>query len=507
MQAGSGVSFERPWREVINLGFATDFEKSDFMSQITLLQKEAPFRYGRFQGLFGNTMFSLNEKEEYHFAKIDKLIDFLYAVRLLPFIELGPKPNKVNKAKGVFVFNKNDEIANIPIEEYERIITYFLKHAVSRYGIQEVKLWRFEYWLPTGDIIWYTDENIKAYIGKFIRIKRAIKNIVPTALVGGPGFCLVRYEDMETLGSILNGLKSKEVSPDFISFYLYAYMYKPFDVEEEDVFLLIWGKNEISKMIAYIKDYSEKINKDMQDNPQEDSRQNLFFVTEWNIDFSCRSLIHDNLLKAPFIIQNSIDVIGNIDALSYWLASDISAEYTDSDAPLFGGAGLISRHGIRKPAFFAFHFLSQLGEKLLAKGDGYIVTAKSEHEFAAIIFNYKYIGNRLSPVKQFWDIPGNISEYLEDQENCSFSIEIHDITAGRYKLRQHILNSRHGSVYDAWMGLSAINNPRPNETSWLEQTCVPDLKIAFLEARDNIRIDCELEPNEVRLLEISLVLE
>jgi xylan 1,4-beta-xylosidase len=241
--------------------------------------------------------------------------------------------------------------------------------------------------------------------------------------------------------------------------------------------------------------------------PKKIHSKNYFFVTEWNIDFSCRSVIHDDLLKAPFIIQNSIDVMGNINVLSYWLASDISAEYTDSDAPFFGGAGLISRHGIRKPAFFAFQFLSQLGKKLLAKGDGYIITAKSEHEFIAILFNYKYIGNRLSLVKQFWDIPGNISEYLEDQKNCFCSLEICNVTAGRYMLRQHILNSCHGSAYDAWIGLSAINNPRPNETSWLEQTCVPDLKITFLEAKENIRIDCELEPNEVRLFEISLILE
>jgi beta-xylosidase len=143
----------------------------------------------------------------------------------------------------------------------------------------------------------------------------------------------------------------------------------------------------------------------------------------------------------------------------------------------------------------------------LAKGDGYIITAKSEHEFTAILFNYKYIGSRLSLAKQFWDIPDDISAYLEDQKNCFVSLEIRKITAGRYKLWQHILDSRHGSVYDAWLGLSAIDNPRPNETAWLEQTCVPDLKIAFLEAIENIRIDCELEPNEVRLLEINRVLE
>jgi beta-xylosidase/AraC-like DNA-binding protein len=507
VQAGSGVSFERPWREVINLGFATDFEKSDFMSQIVLLQKETPFRYGRFQGLFGNSMISISEEAEYHFARIDKLIDFLYSVGLLPFIELGFKPSKVNKTRGTLVFNNNDGIKKISIEEYEKLIVHFLKHAISRYGIQEVKLWRFEYWLPADDKTIYLGENIGVYIEQFARIRRTIKEIVPSLLFGGPGFCPVRQQDIYVLGRIIKGLAAAKALPDFLSFYFYAYRGRSAEAEEKDGFLTIGAKNEILERITRIKGDIEKINRTGNLNHRNDLSGILFFATEWNIDFSCRSLIHDNLLKAPFIIQNSIDVIGNIDVLSYWLASDISAEYTDSDAPLFGGAGLISRYGIRKPAFFAFRFLSQLGEKLLEKGDGYIITSKSEHEFAAIIFNYKYIGSRLSPVKQFWDITGNISEYLEDQENCSFSLEIHNIIAGRYELRQHILNSGHGSVYDAWLGLSAINNPRPNETAWLKQTCVPDLKISFLEAKESIKIDCELEPNEVRLLEISLTFE
>jgi AraC-like DNA-binding protein len=226
VQAGGGIPFERPWQEVINLGFATDFEKSEFTSQIALLQKETPFRYGRFQGLFGNTMFSLKEGAECHFAKIDKLFDFLYSVRLLPFIELGPKPSKVNKTRGAFVFNKNDEIENIPVKEYEKIIACFLKHAVSRYGIQGVKHWRFEYWLPTDDIVCYTDKNINVYIEQFIRIRKAIKNIVPDVLVGVHGFCLVRHKDIEVLDRVLNGLKLKNASLDFVSFYLYGYMDK-----------------------------------------------------------------------------------------------------------------------------------------------------------------------------------------------------------------------------------------------------------------------------------------
>jgi AraC-like DNA-binding protein len=53
--ADNGAPYQRPWEEVINLGFARDFTKAPFNNQISLLQNEAPFRYGRFQGLFGKS--------------------------------------------------------------------------------------------------------------------------------------------------------------------------------------------------------------------------------------------------------------------------------------------------------------------------------------------------------------------------------------------------------------------------------------------------------------------
>jgi beta-xylosidase len=102
---------------------------------------------------------------------------------------------------------------------------------------------------------------------------------------------------------------------------------------------------------------------------------------------------------------------------------------------------------------------------------------------------------------------GDLSRGLEDLENCFFSLEIRGITTGRYKLRQHILNSHYGSVYDTWLGLSAVENLQSSETAWLERSCVPSLRIGFLEGKESLTIECDLEPNEVRLLEINLILE
>jgi beta-xylosidase/AraC-like DNA-binding protein len=496
-----GKPLEKPWQECINLGFAPDFEKAEFTDQVTLIQNEAPFRYARFQGIFGRSMIG-PEGTDYSFTRIDRLINFLYSVQLLPFIELGFKPDKISRGPDSFVFNDNDELINISLEDYERIITGFLKHEINRYGTQEISRWRFEFWAPTDELAYYHNEEIEMYIEWFIRIRKIIKKIVPSALLGGPGLNICRESSLDTLGKILARLTSTESYPDFISLYLFCFSDPSSESTGKDFGLTLWAKDEIPKKIAWIKDYVKS-----RDLIPADFNASSFFVTEWNIDHSGRNMIHDFLFTAPFILQNAIDTIDQIGILSYWLASDISAEYSDSDALLFGGAGLISRHKIRKPGFFAYQFLSRLGGKLLAKGEGYIITAKSENEYVGIIFNYKYINLQFRFRDDFWRLAGNVQDLMEDTNNAVFSITLNNIQGGRYKVRQHIMNTLHGSVYDTWKKLSPNGEILESEAAWLERTCEPDLHIDFISCSNTFSFECELEPNEVRLLEISLMLE
>ena len=496
LDARNSSSFEKPWQEVINLGFVTDFEKSDFINHIKFLQEEAPFRYARFEGIFGKGMLTLSNIAEFSFVKIDRIIDFLYSVQLLPFIELGLKPNQISKNME-FLYYKADEIESIPMDEYRKLIDAFLKYSINRYGIQEVSRWRFEYWKPRDGFGWPLPDEIDDFIDNFTLIRETIKKRVPQAQVGGFGLYTQWPGSENYFTKLMQKLRDNNIVPDFFSYYLFhvSRTEGPDATGREQVNRILFAREEIKNRIDLIMGHGEKL------------KDPLFYITEWNLDFSSRNIIHDSLFKAPFIIKSAIDTMDNFGALAYWLASDISAEYTDSNAPLFGGPGLISRNGIRKPAFFAYQFLSKLGGQLLAKGEDHIITAKSDDEFVAILFNYKYISNSKRFLEQLWFSSGSLKDYLEDTEKCSISLEIRDISPGQYKIRQHILNSSHGSIYDTWMGLSAVQNLRTSEVSWLERACFPDLRIDFLNARGSLTIDCELEANEVRLLEISRIFE
>ena len=503
----NAVYLKKFWQEIINLGFVNDFEKYDFINHIKLIQNEVSFRYARFQGLFGKSMLSLDKISDYSFTKINRAIDFLVSVNLLPFIELGFKPAKINKDVNTYVFKNDDENELTSIEKYEDIIDRFLKNAVNRYGLIEVSKWRFEYWEPRdrGQFIY---NDINTYVDQFGRIKRAIKKIVPDAKIGGPGLFSILNTDFEHIGKLIKKLKAKNSLPDFFSYYVFHFFSSMEDIAgarkiKENRVLLT--KDELAKRIIEMQKNIEESLKGKENENGYGIQDPLLYITEWNLDFTGRDLIHDSLYKASFLIQNLLDVINSVDAIAYWLASDISAEYVDSDGILFGGPGLITRDGVRKPSFFAYKFLSNLGEKLLAKGDGYIITMKSMDEFVIILLNYKYISTEFRLIEKLRYATESNIEYLENYEKRSLFLEIINIYPGRYKVCEYILNSWNGSIYDKWIDLSITKKLQKKEIEWLERTCFPDLKIDFLDAKDSLKFTREIEPNEIRMLEISRV--
>src|SRR5437660_4550765 len=60
-----------------------------------------------------------------------------------------------------------------------------------------------------------------------------------------------------------------------------------------------------------------------------------------------------------------MDVVGVVDAYSFWTVSDIFEENYFPSVPFHGGFGLLNLHGIAKPSYRAFELLHRLGAELL----------------------------------------------------------------------------------------------------------------------------------------------
>lgn len=60
-----------------------------------------------------------------------------------------------------------------------------------------------------------------------------------------------------------------------------------------------------------------------------------------------------------------------IASFTYWVFTDIFEENGPPLTPFHGGFGLLNFQGIKKPAYFAFQFLNQLGQTELKNADAH----------------------------------------------------------------------------------------------------------------------------------------
>jgi beta-xylosidase/AraC-like DNA-binding protein len=433
------------WDHLINLGFASDLSKANMKAQIEMMQGRMNFTYARFQGIFNEdpSLLSINSsKRSYYNA--DAIIDYLLSIHLLPFIEIGNKPKKINRRPRFNVFNEEKNYQHLTNGQIEAALQDFLKHSVNRYGLSEVGKWKFEFWAEHDEKLYYDPAYLRTYIETFTRLYRLVKSLVPTAQFGGPGFNMAA--DLEVLDTILAGLKRQAITPDFVSLYSYPYTLiqsgETTDGHKDSEYSFLWGKHDFVRNLKHVKKRIRQIN----------SGVRHFYVTEWNVDYSNRNYLHDACFKAPFQLQTILDCQGQIDGVGYWLLSDISSEYGDSDSLLYGGAGLINRNGIRKPGFFAFDFLTSLGGHLLHKGDNHIITRHSENEYEVLVFNYKYLNHYALVHPEREKSLRDLDAQLEDQEDLVVSVVLRQVVPGRYSVKQYILNSEHGSC--------SMNGPR-----------------------------------------------
>lgn len=130
-------------------------------------------------------------KPVYDWKIVDKIFDTYLQAKAKPFVEFGfmpealssqPKPYQHTWPKG-----KLDTGWAFPPKDYDKwagLIREFVKHSVERYGKAEVESWYWELWNEPDIFYWHgtPDEYNKLYD----YTAKAVKDVLPTAKVGGP---------------------------------------------------------------------------------------------------------------------------------------------------------------------------------------------------------------------------------------------------------------------------------------------------------------------------------
>lgn len=180
--------------------------------------------------------------------------------------------------------------------------------------------------------------------------------------------------------------------------------------------------------------------------------------------------IYDTAYMIPYIIHQ---VINYKTPLNFIRAFDVlEKEVMLTNEVFFGSSGLVNDMGIKKPSYYAFYLLSKLGDVLVQKGDGYIVT-KSDDEFQILLYNY---GEELDYLIS--------SETLEKRRGIKnttekkISLNIVNINSAN-QVTTYMINEKIGSSYNYWLGMGKPNRLNKEEREILHKASFPGINFIY----------------------------
>ena len=411
------------------------------------------FRYLRFHGLLHDDMAVYHEDGEgkpyYNWQYIDLLFDAMLRIGVRPFVELSFMPNDLASGKATVFFWRGNTTMPRDLEKWSGLIEALVRHFTNRYGEAEVEKWFFEVWNePNLKIFFASESPFEDYMKLYEATSRAVKRVSAKYRVGGPATAGCAW-----IKEFIEACAKSRLPVDFITTHTYGV----------EGFVDEFGKNG-EKLIPDRNSVSDDMIR-TREIIRESSLPDLpLYFTEWSSSYSSRDNVHDSYHEASFVAARIKQAFRSVDAMSYWVFSDIFEEAGPGPKPFHGGFGLLNVTGLKKPAFFTYSYLNRFGDTFLHCDDEDSLCAKSDGGVQVLFWDYTI--PKQSTTNQVYfqnDLPAAPAQ--------DASIHIGGLTPGQYRLELSGVGYRMNDVYTLYRELDTAGGLSRAQWDYLDRSC------------------------------------
>ena len=398
-------------------------------------------RYIRAHGVFLDDLGMYREdaggRPIYDWAGIDRVYDTLLADGLKPVVEFSFMPSAlaVNPTDMGMVTRFYHGVISPP-RDYSKwgvLVESLTRHLIARYSREEVESWYFEVWnepdFRTPWIHGFWNGSDEDYFRLYDFAAQAVKSVDPELRVGGPVAATTRliepFLKHVTTANFATGGRSAPL--DFLDFHMY--FAPPFNWRPV---LKRYGLGRLP-----------------------------VFLSEWGVDTIWGREANDLPYGAAWTARGLYEGSENADIIASWCTSDYYEENGPPATFFHGGFGLLGIDGVRKPRYWAFHLLHQLGTRRIAlegEGDGFgslvqgWATRSEDDAVRILLWNVTFDQTKARG-----------SSVLERRVRMNVSgLAPHQ----RFRVRHYRIDNLHSNVYGAWL---AMGHPDwPNATQLAE---------------------------------------
>ena len=225
------------------------------------------------------------------------------------------------------------------------------------------------------------------------------------------------------------------------------------------------------------------------------------WVTTFGPEVRTRNHISDSCYQATFIVKNTIDLIGLVDVIGYWQLSDIDTEYIDTPRILFGGTGILSKDGLKKPGFTALKRLSGIDTNLIEKSGSLLMTTNGINTYNIVLYNYAHFTDEYCLSGGGGVSYDNAYTVFGDAATRDIEVSLNGLRLGRYKVITTTLNRESGSLFDEWLRYGIIDELQPHDIRYLQDIVHPHRAVRYQDCETgSLKLNLQMLPHEVKFL-------
>lgn len=497
-------SLSHTWRNIISVGQASDLLLSDVQNMLRYAQNTISYEYVFFNGIFSDNLYlyQLNVRREaiYNFAYVDRIFDFLNSIHLKPMLSFSYMPRDLAKNSDHFLFN---HLVSEPrdLDLWCDLVHRFLEHMIERYGLNQIKTWRFSVWhQPNTPTRLFGFSNILDFYQFYGRTRAVVKAFSKDLTFGLP--CMFYFDEQSDRHFILEMIdwcRKHDCLPDYFNYTFYDTIMDSSRNKTKDSFgfvdfmTLNPNSDGLKKAITYIKKIGRKTG--LEKIP--------IYISEWNNTPSQQDYLNDTCFRSCYIVKNILENYDRIDGLSYWSLTDLMSERALPNELFFGGLGLFTVNGIPKAAFHAMSLMRQLGDEFLASGENWFAT-KTDTDIRILAYHYKHYTALYATGERFDMTKTDRYTMFEPSSDLHLKLTLIGLEDKTYQIKEYILNRASGSAFDCWVDSGCIEPDTEDEIQYLKTNSLPRQHKYQKKACDHMfSLDLQMKVLEVRLLIIK----
>ncbi|PAB59107.1 helix-turn-helix domain-containing protein [Anaeromicrobium sediminis] len=212
-------------------------------------------------------------------------------------------------------------------------------------------------------------------------------------------------------------------------------------------------------------------------------------------DFN-KNFLYDTIYMAPYIIHSAIHSKNPLDFIKAVDSIDFNKKINN---PIFHGEnGLMTINGLKKASYYAYYLLSRLGNEMIEKEKGYIITKKN-NDFQILLYDYEE--NKKKHIEEKFEK----HSFFRIKDEKEIFLYIRNLM-GKYKITRYELNEKHGSIFDHWTAMGQPKELSQKEEKFLNRIVFPKVTFDCTE-KSNKDLSIKLKPHGVTLITLEKLYE